>query len=191
MISQKSKVLRPKAQTGFTLIELMIVVGIMGVMMLISVPIVYRVWHKEAMRQAISDITEMCNKARAQAILQDKMVDVVFHPRDRQLSVSGGGGGKNAEATINPEFSTTTVSGAGQSAQLSERITIELLDINMAGVAYESEDVAVVHFYPDGTCDEMRMVLLDNDDAERRGIEVEPSTGIVNMVPDIREWRNR
>jgi len=49
----------------------------------------------------------------------------------------------------------------------------------------------VVHFYPDGTCDEMRMVLLDNDDAERRGIEVEPSTGIVNMVPDIREWRNR
>ena len=38
---------------AFTLIEIMIVVGIMGIVMTMSVPIVYKVWRKAPMREAV------------------------------------------------------------------------------------------------------------------------------------------
>ena len=58
------------APRAFTLIEIMIVVGIMGIVMAMSVPIVYKVWRKAPMRQAVKDIVEVCSHARARAIMQ-------------------------------------------------------------------------------------------------------------------------
>ena len=48
----------------------MIVVAIMGIVMAMSVPIVYKVWRKAPMRQAVKDIVEVCSHARARAIMQ-------------------------------------------------------------------------------------------------------------------------
>src|SRR5438045_9539132 len=64
---------------GFTLIEIMIVVGIMGIILTMSVPLVYKVWHRAPMAQALHDVTEVCSNARREAILHGHQVDLVFH----------------------------------------------------------------------------------------------------------------
>jgi hypothetical protein len=50
-------------------------------------------------------------------------------------------------------------------------------------------ETATVRFYPNGISDEMRMVLFDGRD--QIGIELEITTGLVNVVSDIREWTRR
>src|SRR6058998_3130347 len=81
-----------RRSSAFTLIELMIVIAIMAIVMTIGVPIVYRIWHQEPLRRAVNDIFNVCSTARAEAILHDKMTEVIFHPRERRLEVSGAAG---------------------------------------------------------------------------------------------------
>jgi len=54
--------------------------------MTMSVPIVYKLWRKAPMRQAVKDIVEVCSHARARAILQGQVTEVVFHPKQNRLS---------------------------------------------------------------------------------------------------------
>src|ERR1035438_9390132 len=76
-------------RTGFTLIEIMIVVAIMAIVMTMSVPIVYKVWHKAPLRKAVADVMAVCSLARQRAILQGTMTQVTFHPKENRLEVSG------------------------------------------------------------------------------------------------------
>jgi len=74
---------------GFTLIEIMIVVSIMGLIMAMSVPFIHNLYHKEALRKAVSDIVEVCSNARAMAIMHSTRTEVIFHPKEGTFSVSG------------------------------------------------------------------------------------------------------
>ena len=149
----------------------MVVVLIMGITLTMSVPIAYKLWHKAPMRQAVKDIVEVCQNARRRAIFQGQSAELVFHPRERRLEVAG-------------------ASGSGTSAQLSDRVIIDLLDINMSGVEYRDAEVAKVKFYPTGTSDEMKMVL--HFETEQIGIELELTTGLASVVPDpLRTWARR
>jgi len=153
---------------AFTLIEIMVVVLIMTIIMAMGVPIAYKLWRKAPMQQAIKDVFEVCQNARRRAIFQGQVAELVFHPRERRLEVAG-------------------ASGSGTSAQLSDRVTIDLLDINMAGLEYEKAEVAKVRFYPTGTSDEMRMVM--SFESEQIGIELELTTGLASVVPNpMRTW---
>jgi Tfp pilus assembly protein FimT len=80
----------------------MIVVAIMGIVLTMGVPIVYKVWHKAPMSQAVSDLIEVCSHARALAILQGKEVDVVFHPREGRFEVG------SSAVTASTQKSTST-----------------------------------------------------------------------------------
>src|ERR1043166_818219 len=59
---------------AFTLLELMIVVGIMGIVLTMGVPLVYRLRHEAPLRKGVKDVVEVCSYARALAILQSKAV---------------------------------------------------------------------------------------------------------------------
>jgi len=149
----------------------MIVVAIMGIILTMGVPLVYKIWHKAPMQQAIKDTFEVFSHARARAILNGQMTEVVIHPRNRNLGVSG-------------------ASGAGLSAQYEDRVVIDLLDVNMSGQELRDADWVKVRFYPNGTCDEMKMVL--RFEAEQIGVELELTTGLANVVPDpLRTWARR
>lgn len=174
----------------------MIVVGIMGVVMTMGVPMVYKAWHKAPMTKAVSDIVEVCSHARALSIMQGREVDVVFHPREGRLEVGAStaaapaqtprSGGFGAPAT--PAPASPTPSGAGLSAKLSDKVLIELMDINKLPHEFRDDDVANVRFFPNGTCDELTLVLV-SDQNERREITLEVTTGLASVESDPRRFR--
>jgi prepilin-type N-terminal cleavage/methylation domain-containing protein len=184
-MSPEPKVQSPES-TAFTLIEIMIVVAIMAIMMTMSVPIVYKLWHKAPMQTAVREIVEVCSHARARAILQGKVTEVVFHPKENRLEVAGA----VSPASASGDDSGSSVPASGLSAQLPSQVIIELLDINMSGVEYRDADEARVRFFPNGVCDEMRMILFDG--RNRMGIELEVTTGLANVVPNpLQAWRQQ
>jgi len=170
----------------------MIVVGIMGIVMAMSVPIVYKVWRKAPMRQAVKDIVEVFSHARARAIMQGHYMDVVIHPKQNRLELAGGGGAPQgaSEHVGEVPLAPPAATGSGLSAQLAEQVIIETLDVNMAGIEFNDADEVRIRFYPNGISDEMRMILFDGKD--RMGIELEITTGLANVVHDpLREWIRR
>ena len=186
---------------GFTLLEIMIVVGIMGVVMTMGVPMVYKAWHKAPMTKAVSDIVEVCSHARALAILQGRQVNVVFHPREGRLEVGASAPVAPAQSTtpgtvpapvtpapVNPAPISPVPSGAGLSAKLPDKVLIELMDINKLPHEFRDDDVANVRFFPNGTCDELTLVLV-GDQNERREITLEVTTGLANVESDPRRFQ--
>ena len=170
----------------------MIVVAIMAIVMTMSVPIVYKTWRKAPMRKAVSDVVEVCSHARARAIMQGVMTEVDIYPKENRLGLGGAASPPRSagEPGAAPAINAPATSGSGLSAQLSDRIIIETLDINMSGVEYNDAEVAKIHFYPNGISDEMRMILFDGQ--ERFGIELEITTGLASVVRDpLREWTKR
>jgi prepilin-type N-terminal cleavage/methylation domain-containing protein len=175
---------------GFTLIEIMIVVAIMGIVLTMGVPIVYKAWHKAPMSQAISDVIEVCSHARALAIMQGKEVDVMFHPREGRLEVAATRtpASHTATAASAAPLSLAPVSGSGLSGHFSEKVLIELMDINKLPHEFRDDDFARVRFFPNGTCDELTLILV-SDQMERREITLEITTGLASVESDPRRFK--
>jgi Tfp pilus assembly major pilin PilA len=163
----------------------MIVVGIIGITTAITVPIVYRVTHKNPFYAAIADVVEVCSNARAQAILQAKMTEVVFYPPDGRVELHGASGSSGYPVRA----SAAGAKISGTSARISERVRIEMLDINL--MEYRDKEMARLRFYPNGTCDEMTLILR-SEEGEQRGIVLEVTTGLASVlsVADLQRLRN-
>jgi type II secretion system protein H len=150
---------------AFTLIEVMIVVAIMGLIAATGVPSILQTFRKDGMRKALSDVMDVCGEARTRAILQNQTTVVVFYPHERRFGVEGAAGNKN------------TSSGKVTSATLPDGVEIAMLDINLQD--YGGSDWARVFFYPDGTSDEMTLVLLSR--GEHKKITLEFSTALATV----------
>jgi prepilin-type N-terminal cleavage/methylation domain-containing protein len=165
---------------GFTLIELMIVMAIVGIVMVIGIPSFVKVWHKDALRKSVADVVEVCSHARARAILQGSVSEVVFHAKDGRFevvsAVSQSGEGNSAPVPSNPAASS------GLSGQLPEDVGVAKLSIN--GVSSMESEIAKVRFYPNGTCDDLRLILMRPDTREARGIFLEVTTGLADVETD-------
>jgi prepilin-type N-terminal cleavage/methylation domain-containing protein len=165
-------------RAGFTLIEIMVVIAIMGILMAVGVPMIYKIWHKEPMRQAISNVVEVCSNARARAILQGREVAVVFHPLDRRLEIEGGGGAAAGAGQV--QVGLTPGAGGGTSARISDRILIEMLDVNLT--EYKDAETARVRFFPNGTCDELTLILRSDKEWKKIALEITTSLAVVGDV---------
>ena len=144
---------------AFTLIEIMIVVAIIGLMAAMTLPAIIKAVQKEGMRKAISDVTDTFKTARSNAIMHNQTVSVVFHPNDKTFEAEGG------EAAH---------SGLVASSKLPDGIDFAMLDINQQD--FVSVEWAKVRFFPNGTCDELTLVLHDRTSWEK--ITLEYSTGV-------------
>jgi prepilin-type N-terminal cleavage/methylation domain-containing protein len=147
---------------AFTLIEVMIVVAIMGLIAAMGVPSILQTFRKEGMRKAVMDV---CGEARTRAILQNQKTAVIFHPQERRFEMEGATGAVNAS------------SGRVRSATLPAGVEMAMLDISLQD--YGASEWARVFFYPDGTSDEMTLVLHSSDDW--RKITLEFSTGLATV----------
>jgi prepilin-type N-terminal cleavage/methylation domain-containing protein len=159
-------------RNGFTLIELMMVVAIIGLMMASGVPAILSVTREAPLRKATNDMMEICTRARAQAILQGQTMIVTFHfhPRLRTVELNGGAG---ASAP-----STRAGHAAVNATEFDPSVVIEGLGIN--GYDYtDSDGAAFVHFFANGTSDEMTLVLSSL--GEYRKITLEEITALASV----------
>jgi type II secretion system protein H len=149
---------------GFTLIEIMIVVAIIGLVVAMGLPTLNQSLRKEGMRKALGDLTDVCAKARAKAIISGQTTAVMFHPNDRSFAVEGGGSGGTGDTYVS-------------AATLPVGVEFDMLDINLQN--FRTSEWARVRFFPNGTSDEMTVVLHDKTDW--RKITLEFSTGIASV----------
>jgi len=175
-----------KSRAGFTLIELMVVVGIMAMIMAIGVPFAYKILHKESMGQTVSDVMEVCSHARARAILQGQMREVLFNVKERQLQVSGGASSATESGAAVAAVGTVA-GGAGLSAHIPADIQIEMVDVNLTEYK-DSEMIVPIRFFPNGTCDEFTLILHD-DKGQYRKIALEYTTGLADVESDYTKFR--
>jgi type II secretion system protein H len=156
--------LRRSSRTrGFTLIEIMVVVAIMGIILAAGVPSLYGFLHKSGIRKTTSDIVDTCQSARAAAIMSGSPTDLVFHPKDGTCEAAGAGGGGY---------------GAWAHSAKIENCTIEMLDVNLEEC--KDYDTVKVRFFPNGTSDEMTLILRGENN-EWRKISLEITTALATV----------
>ena len=172
---------------GFTLIEIMIVVAIMAIVMSMGVPAFNKLWHKAPMIKAVRDTQEVLQNARARAILGGREAEVVFHPQSRSFEVGGGAGAPARARRVDSDDlgaipPPAAPARSGLSGQWDESILLEMLDVNLT--EYKDREVAHVRFYPNGTCDELTIVLHSpSTKDEWYKISLEVTTGLATVSP--------
>jgi len=176
---------------AFTLIELMIVIGIAGLVMATAVPFVHSMLRKDPLRQAVSDVVEACSTARAKAILNGAPMELRISPVQRTLQVVPLMT-NSLNAAQSPEFysgeAPPAAAGASSfSAVLSTDVTIEMLDVNYQELKDEEE--ARVRFFPNSTSDEFTLVI-QHEQRDWRKISLELVTALVEVqVLEGRTWK--
>ncbi len=162
-------------RAAFTLIEIMVVVGIIGMIMMLGAPTLYRMLHREGFSKTVSDMMDLCATARARAILQGRTTEITFHPQQRRCDLGGGTGAAPGEPGNVPV-----------SVTFGDNIAVEMLDVNL--LEYKDAPVAHARFFPNGTSDEMTLILR-SDRGEWRKIALEITTGLASLDSDPHHWK--
>jgi prepilin-type N-terminal cleavage/methylation domain-containing protein len=186
---------------AFTLIELMVVIGIVALVMTISVPAIYRQLHPESLQRTVREILEVCHAARAQAILSGRPTDLVINTVSRTISVSAASpstssgldrldspdvSGQEWRMPDRPSPSAATDGAVLTSTRIPANIQIEGIRLNF--LDYTEDEIVRVRFYPNGTCDEFSLFLV-SDRGERRQIFLEVVTALPDVETDPMKFR--
>jgi len=172
------------SRQAFTLIEIMMVVAIIGLVAVMGIPAMLTELHRGPMSKAVNDVMGICSRARAQAILNGVPTMVVFHPQTREVAIGAGQVSNQISNSTDNPFPSDAPPAAGpkpvNSTQFDDSIAIEMLDINL--LEYKDADEARVRFFPNGTSDEMTLVLHSGDQWRKITIEVTTALASVEMM---------
>ena len=188
---------------AFTLVEILVVVAIIGIVMTISIPTLYRTLNPDSIDKAVRDMMEACSHARAYAILNSVAVDLVIRAEDGQISIQPAGSiGRASDAfedrsdelpaAAEAEEARPTPSGGSReglnfSAKLGENVTPEIMEVNFQDQLEFTE--TRVRFYPNGTSDEFKCLMVHVPSGQRRLITLEVVTGLAEVESDPSKWR--
>jgi prepilin-type N-terminal cleavage/methylation domain-containing protein len=175
-------------RAAFTLVEIMIVVAILGIMLGIGIPSMFRSMKREGIRAAASDVLEACAKARAAAILSGSMIELQILTESRQFNVVAASQPPPQDSVLDPvpvvpelaqeEPRPARPAFAPFSVTLVDSIRFELIDVNFLELKDAPE--VRVRFHPNGTSDEFTIVLRSESD-EWRKISLEVTTALATM----------
>jgi prepilin-type N-terminal cleavage/methylation domain-containing protein len=174
---------------GFTLIEIMMVVGILGMVLAMGMPAFIQFIRRDPLRQAVSDIEEACSRARAAAILRGSPVELVIRAEGGQLNVVPARD-DNAERTAagvealgqpaEPSADKPASQSPVFSARLNENVAVTLLYVNLKD-QMEAEETRV-HFYPNGTSDEFTMIVQAGNGMRKISLECVTALATVEVI---------
>jgi prepilin-type N-terminal cleavage/methylation domain-containing protein len=185
---------------AFTLIELMVVVGIIAVIMSISIPFMYHELHPDSLKKVTKELMELCKDARAYAVLNNVETDLVIHRELRQIDIQPGSRGIQPSAQnglFSPGVSgqawrmadqqpSSGASGGMNAIKLPDTVIIEGVGIN--GDDWTEDEIARVRFYPTGTSDEFTIILLSSS-GERRNVWLDAATGFPDFEVDSQKFK--
>lgn len=151
---------------AFTLLELMIVVGMAALVLTLSVPFVQRTLHQDATQTAVKTFMDGLQNARSIAILGNQATEFIVRPAEGAVSVvvtpprsftaappdvtavsAEADGVARPKAKLPPPFA----------GRLGDTVRLELLDVNFEEKRDAEE--ARVRFFPNGTSDEFTVVF--------------------------------
>jgi prepilin-type N-terminal cleavage/methylation domain-containing protein len=189
---------------AFTLIELLVVVAIIAIVMTISVPFMNNAINSpKGMNGAVRQVQEACSTARAWAILQQTPQELRIRPGAGVFEVGAASSGVSRMDRLEsknlageewrmadrPTPPSTPRGGGSFSATLPDGVVIEGLGVN--GEDWTEDEVARVEFRPNGTCDEMSVVLYRAETNERRNVWLEVVTGLADIETDPTKFKAR
>jgi type II secretion system protein H len=194
MISRRTCRLR----AAFTLIEIMVVCAIIGIVMTMAIPSIYRQLHPESMQKAVNDIIEACEDARSHAVLKGTTMKLVLRPGDRTFQVVQGSGTTSRERLESKsvageewrmeERPVASTGSTLSSFKLADSIRIDGIGLNRKD--YTEDELVEVNFYENGTCDEFHIVI-GGPDGDVRMIILEVSTAVPDIETDPRKFMSR
>jgi prepilin-type N-terminal cleavage/methylation domain-containing protein len=181
-----------KTRAAFTMIELMVVVGIMGVILAAGIPTIYSAFNKNPMRETIRDVVEVCSNARARAIMSGTVTQVTFNGADGTYSASSVAApapvlSQDEMGQIPAQITAPPPSSSQKTAsRFPDSVAISKLLVN--GVDGMELTQVRVRFFPNGTCDDL-ILQLQSENNERVEITLELTTGLALVKHDWREFR--
>jgi hypothetical protein len=181
-----------------------VVVAIMAIVMTISVPFMNNAFNSpKGMNGAMRMVQEACSTARAWAILQQTPQELRIRPGAGVFEVGAASAdaspmerlesknlaGEEWRMADRPSGPTPQRGGGSYSAKLPDGVVVEGLGVN--GEDWTEDEVARVRFYPNGTCDEMSVVLYRPETNERRNVWLEVVTGLPDIETDPTKFKAR
>ena len=167
----------PASPSGFTLVEIMVVIGILGMVLALGMPPLVRSMKKDPLIQAVSDIEGACRRAREQAILRGAPAELVIRS-DGQLTVAAVPGPQGERIAAGEEPRASLPKSEEFNAHLNaDVVAIRLLYVNLKDQSQLDE--SHVRFYPNGTSDEFSIVM--ETDRGIRKISLECVTALPTM----------
>ena len=187
-------------ESAFTLIEIMLVTGMMLLMLGWGIPNMMRALEKHGISKATMDIMDGCKQARALAILKSQTSELVIAsyedgyvlyvtatqtPRlmqqDTGILPEDFDDPDNLDDEGNQKSNRSVLAELdGFRRNIGGDIAIEMLDINFINMLEGTINEAKVRFYPNGTSDEFTIGLLLNDD--RRIVTLDAITGLPSVM---------
>ena len=167
-------IIRPQRRCqGFTLIEIIIVVMLIGMIMAWGVPTFVQTFKRQPLQQTVHDLMEACAAARAAAILTGQPAELVFLG-DRTFTVRSSAGA--------PVESADGQTAGGQvSGRLADGLDLEMLHVNLIDMREAEVSEVPVKFYPNGTCEEFTISLVEPATGKRRMIRLDVITGHADL----------
>lgn len=169
---------------GFTLVEILIVVAILGVVLAMSMPAIYRSLNRQGLDKAVGDILEASAQARGEAILRGVPYDLVIVAKDGHIAVEPAP--RDPLTSRAPYFNGVSLTDAPPpppqsrlfSGGIPDDVAVELLDVNF--IDHMQFDQARVRFHPNGTCDEFTVVLR-GEVGDSRQISLDVLTSVARV----------
>ena len=156
-----------RLNAGFTLVEMMVVVAIMGLLLGLAMLNFRAISQKEPLEQAVSDVEGLCRIARTEAIVKSRPMDLTINSETGQLLLSTA-----PQATNSPDSETGVEEAVViDQASLPSDVEMEII-IPEDIMDSETPGVVVIRFYPNGTAEPLQ------------GLIMLPCEGVYTMILD-------
>ena len=161
---------------AFTLVEIMVVVAVMGLLLGISIPAFRKIMNKAPLEQGISDVESLCRQARAEAIVGQQAMDVVFNESEEIVALTA------AARVINaPDPFTGLMIKTTEETQLIDQVALE---VDLQIIEPEPDEFTLdeirIRFYPNGTSETLELRVVGAGEAYR--LTLDPVTGRTAVI---------
>ena len=178
------------ARSAFTLIELMVVIGLIMIVMTIGIPrLIYN--NETPLGGTLSAVMDACAAARTKAILSGQPTKVVVDSENYSVTVGGASIKPKTELEIlnsdttnfdslDDESKPTPQTGTSFSGKIHADVGVDFLAVNFKDMLDEGR--AEINFYPNGTSDEFAIGMRHiTGDGVQRFVHLDSVTGLAYL----------